>query len=196
MKQLFVITGLAESFESNWSGFTDFSLEIQRQHWPVTIARYNEKDFASAVIDPNIGPIYMIGNSFGGAAIYRWADLHPEVKIRRAITLDAVPDPTKKPRQWSCLEWARRPNIEFVLAFCEISSFLKGTHIKGGQRTTAPQAHESVKGALIHGDDGKTWAEEWVFDFDPRLGNFFDHFSIGTQAGHEWVWPRILEELA
>ena len=186
MKQIFIVHGFGEKPDGNLTGMQTLGDKIQDAVPSAVIKHFAQDELDAVKIDPSKGPVILIGRSWGGSAVYRYADRNPDVRISLAVLFDPVPNCFKKPRQWVCKEWTRRKNIDFVLTFNETMSLLKGDMIE----TTEPVYMTDNNGVKTR---STSWFLEHSLPDDPKVQDFFEHFAISKT---EWCVKEAVERIA
>lgn len=191
INQFSFVHGLGESQSSDWAGTDSLAKYLQTIYPNDEFNEYVESDFDTQHVPYLAGKQIGIGNSYGVSALIRHADLNPQETWDLIIMLDGVPRLDKKPRQYSCTEWKRRPNIKRVVSFKENVSILG--LMTGTCRDAAQGEYDKTLKATKRAGP---WFAEYLLDRDTYnpVSDFLAHFTLETQ--HAWVKEIILHEIA
>ena len=178
MKQIHLIHGFLEQKGGNLSGMETLKQRIKAECPDAFVADWEQGEFDN-VSTHTATKVVLVGRSWGAAAAFRYIDTHPNLQFDLLVVFDPVANPFKKPRQWPCHGWARRPNLKYLLSFCESESVLKGSPVAD------EMGQESTKVIMENGIIVREapWFKEYTLPNDPATTGsqeFFSHFTIST----------------
>lgn len=184
------VHGFGEKANSDWAGL-EMLKGLVKHIWANADITDNLFDSEGTIVKPHgKGMFAPVGNSWGGAAIFCFADQNPACIIHHATMIDAVASIFKKPPQWPWSEWNARPNIEHVTGFRQESGkMLRGTPYRGiptDKKTVLADVGGMLKPAYIHQrylkgpfyfEGQNPYLDEYIIAEDPKVLNELEHFT-------------------